>query len=212
MSEHEHHHEEHQHEEHHDHQGHDHGGGGHAHHHHGNFKELFLKSLPIGLIIMILSPMMGVTLPFQFTFPYSDILVAILSTILLVYGGKPFYQGAVDEFKQKAPGMMALVSLGVSVSFFYSIYAVIARYTMDTHVMDFFFEFASLILIMLLGHWIEMKAIGDAGDAQQSLAELVPKDAHVVLEDEKIETCPVADLEVGDLIRVQAGKISRRMA
>ncbi len=206
MSEHEHHHEEHQHEEHHDHQGHDHGGGGHAHHHHGNFKELFLKSLPIGLIIMILSPMMGVTLPFQFTFPYSDILVAILSTILLVYGGKPFYQGAVDEFKQKAPGMMALVSLGVSVSFFYSIYAVIARYTMDTHVMDFFFEFASLILIMLLGHWIEMKAIGDAGDAQQSLAELVPKDAHVVLEDEKIETCPVADLEVGDLIRVQAGE------
>src|SRR5699024_3327291 len=93
--------------EHHDHEGHDHHdhGGGHEHHHHGNFKELFLKSLPLGIIIMVLSPMMGVTLPFQFTFPYSDILVAVVSTILLVYGGKPFYQGAMDEFKQKAPGM-----------------------------------------------------------------------------------------------------------
>src|SRR5690625_4843238 len=191
--------------EHHDHEGHDHGGG-HEHHHHGNFKELFLKSLPLGIIIMVLSPMMGVTLPFQFTFPYSDILVAIVSTILLVYGGKPFYQGAMDEFKQKAPGMMALVSLGVSVSYLYSIYAVVARYMTNEHVMDFFFEFASLILIMLLGHWIEMKAVGDAGDAQKALAELVPKDAQVVLEDDSIETRPVADLKVGDIIRVQAGE------
>lgn len=82
---------------------HNHGGGGHEHHHHGNFKELFLKSLPLGIIILVLSPMMGITLPFQFTFPYSDIIVAILSTILLIYGGKPFYQGAVNEFKQKLP-------------------------------------------------------------------------------------------------------------
>jgi len=186
---------------------HDHGGGGgHEHHHHGNFKELFLKSLPLGIVILILSPMMGITLPFQFTFPYSDVLVAILSTILLVYGGKPFYQGAIDEFRQKEPGMMALVSLGVSVSYLYSIYAVVARYTMGTEVMDFFFEFASLILIMLLGHWIEMRAVGNAGDAQQALAELVPKDAQVVLEDDSIETRPVPELEVGDIIRVQAGE------
>ncbi|MDT9151291.1 heavy metal translocating P-type ATPase, partial [Escherichia coli] len=76
---------------------------GHEHHHHGNFKELFLKSLPLGIIIMLLSPMAGFDLPFQFTFPYSDIVVAILSTILIIYGGRPFYQGAVDEFKQKEP-------------------------------------------------------------------------------------------------------------
>ncbi len=202
------HHEGHDHHKHHDHGEHVHHdhGGGHHHHHHGNFKELFLKSLPLGLIIMVLSPMMGVELFFQFTFPYSDILVAVLATILLVYGGKPFYQGALDELKQKAPGMMALVSLGVSVSYLYSVYAVIARYTMGEHIMDFFFEFASLILIMLLGHWIEMKAVGDAGDAQQALAELVPKEAHVVLEDDSIETRPVADLEVGDIVRVQAGE------
>ena len=193
---------------HHDHHaGHDHSGhGGHDHHHHGDFKEIFLKSLPMGIIIMILSPMMGISLPFQFTFQYSDILVVLLSTILYIYGGKPFYMGAIDEFKEKAPGMMALVTLGISVSYFYSVYAVIARYVTGEHVMDFFFEFASLILIMLLGHWIEMKAVGEAGDAQKALAELVPKDAHVVLEDDSIETRPVADLQIGDLIRVQAGE------
>lgn len=194
--------------QHHDHHaGHDHSGhGGHDHHHHGNFKELFLKSLPLGIIIMLLSPMAGFDLPFQFTFPYSDIVVAILSTILIIYGGRPFYQGAVDEFKQKEPGMMALVSLGLSVSYLYSIYTVIASYVTGEQIMDFFFEFASLLLIMLLGHWIEMKAIGEAGDAQAELAKLVPKDAHVVLEDDSIETRPVADLKVGDLIRVQAGE------
>ena len=189
------------------HAGHDHSGhGGHDHHHHGSFKELFLKSLPLGIVIMLLSPMYGFELPFQLTFPYSDIVVAILSTILIIYGGRPFYQGAVDEFKQKEPGMMALVSLGLSVSYLYSIYAVIITYVTGEHVMDFFFEFASLLLIMLLGHWIEMKAIGEAGDAQAALAKLVPKDAHVVLEDDSIETRPVADLKIGDLIRVQAGE------
>ena len=195
-------------DQHHDHHaGHDHSGhGGHDHHHHGSFKELFLKSLPLGIVIMLLSPMYGFELPFQLTFPYSDIVVAILSTILIIYGGRPFYQGAVDEFKQKEPGMMTLVSLGLSASYLYSIYAVIITYVTGEHVMDFFFEFASLLLIMLLGHWIEMKAIGEAGDAQAALAKLVPKDAHVVLEDDSIETRPVADLQVGDLIRVQAGE------
>ena len=193
-----------QHQEHH--AGHDHSGHNGHDHHHGNFRELFLKSLPIGIIIMLLSPMAGFDLPFQFTFPYSDIVVAILSTILIIYGGRPFYQGALDEFKQKEPGMMALVSLGLSVSYLYSIYAVIITYVTGEHVMDFFFEFASLLLIMLLGHWIEMKAIGEAGDAQEELAKLVPKDAHVVLDDDSIETRPVADLKVGDLIRIQAGE------
>ena len=155
---------------------------------------------------MLLSPMHGFELPFQFTFHILILVVAILSTILIIYGGRPFYQGAVDEFKQKKPGMMALVSLGLSVSYLYSVYAVIITYVTGEHVMDFFFEFASLLLIMLLGHWIEMKAIGEAGDAQAALAKLVPKDAHVVLEDDSIETRPVADLKIGDLIRVQAGE------
>lgn len=196
-SEHEgHHHHSHDHSEH----------GHHGHHHHGNFKEIFFKSLPLGLLILLMAPMMGIELPFQFTFPYSDLLVTGLATILLYYGGKPFYQGAIAEFKEKKPGMMALISLGVSVSYFYSVYAVVMRYISGQHVMDFFFEFASLILIMLLGHWIEMKAVGEAGDAQQSLAELIPKDAHVILDDNSVELRPVESLITGDIIRVQAGE------
>ena len=185
----------------------DHGAmGGHAHHHHGSFKEIFLKSLPLGIAILLITPLMDIQLPFQIIFPYADVVAAVLATILYIYGGKPFYMGAKDEFNSKAPGMMSLITLGITVSYVYSVYAVAARYVTGEHVMDFFFEFATLLLIMLLGHWIEMKALGEAGDAQKALAELLPKDAHVVLEDDSIETRPVSDLQVGDVIRVQAGE------
>ena len=185
----------------------DHGAmGGHAHHHHGSFKEIFLKSLPLGIAILLITPLMDIQLPFQIIFPYADVVAAVLATILYIYGGKPFYMGAKDEFNSKAPGMMSLITLGITVSYAYSVYAVAARYVTGEHVMDFFFEFTTLLLIMLLGHWIEMKALGEAGDAQKALAELVPKDAHVVLEDDSIETRPVSDLQVGDVIRVQAGE------
>lgn len=185
----------------------DHGAmGGHAHHHHGSFKEIFLKSLPLGIAILLITPLMDIQLPFQIIFPYADVVAAVLATILYIYGGKPFYMGAKDEFNSKAPGMMSLITLGITVSYAYSVYAVAARYVTGEHVMDFFFEFTTLILIMLLGHWIEMKALGEAGDAQKALAELVPKDAHVVLEDDSIETRPVSELQIGDVIRVQAGE------
>ncbi|WP_422803283.1 heavy metal translocating P-type ATPase [Streptococcus sp. FT1-106] len=185
----------------------DHGAmGGHAHHHHGSFKEIFLKSLPLGIAILLITPLMDIQLPFQIIFPYADVVAAVLATILYIYGGKPFYMGAKDEFNSKAPGMMSLITLGITVSYAYSVYAVAARYVTGEHVMDFFFEFTTLLLIMLLGHWIEMKALGEAGDAQKALAELVPKDAHVVLEDDSIETRPVSELQIGDVIRVQAGE------
>lgn len=185
----------------------DHGAmGGHAHHHHGSFKDIFLKSLPLGIAILLITPLMGIQLPFQIIFPYADVVAAVLATILYIFGGKPFLMGAKDEFNSKVPGMMSLITLGITVSYAYSVYAVAVRYVTGEPVMDFFFEFTTLILIMLLGHWIEMKALGEAGNAQKALAELVPKDAHVVLEDDSIETRPVADLQVGDLIRVQAGE------
>ena len=199
MSHHNHH--EHNHHDHHEHHHH-----GHDHHHHADFKELFLKSLPLGLLILWMSPMMDIRLPFQITFPYSDIIVTILSTILLIYGGKPFFQGAIDEFKQKSPSMMALVSLGISVSYLYSVYAVVNRYLTNEHMMDFFFEFSSLILIMLLGHWIEMKAIQQAGDAQESLAQLLPKEVSVVLENDVIEKRSLEDVHINDILSVAAGE------
>ena len=180
--------------------------GGHAHHHHGSFKEIFLKSLPLGIAILFITPLMDIQWPFQIIFPYADVVAAVLATILYLYGGKPFYMGAKDEFMSKAPGMMSLITLGITVSYVYSVYAVAARYVTGEHVMDFFFEFSTLILIMLFGHWIEMKALGEAGNAQKALAELLPKDAHVVLEDDSIGTRPVSELQVGDVIRVQAGE------
>lgn len=183
-----------------------HGHGGHDHHHHGDFEQIFKRSLWIGIPILLLSPLMGLTEMGLISFPYSDIVAAVLATILLLYGGKPFFQGAWMEIKDRAPSMMALVSLGLGVSYIYSIYAVIATYTTGEPVMDFFFEFSSLVLIMLLGHWIEMEALGEAGDAQQSLAELLPKDAQVVNQDDSITSKPLNELKVGEIVRVQAGE------
>lgn len=188
------------------HAGHHGGGGGHMHHHHGNFKELFFKSLPFALVIMLISPMMGLKLPLQFTFNYSDIVASVLATVLLVIGGKPFYEGAWMEFKNKAPGMMALVAMGISVSYLYSIIAVIMRYTSNEQPMDFFFELASLILIMLLGHWLEMKAVMDAGDAEASLAKLLPKEAERLDSNGEVTKVAISDLKQGDIVRVQAGE------
>lgn len=193
-----------EHDHHHGHGGHGH--AGHDHHHHGDFGEIFKNSLWVGIPILLMSPLMGFTETGLISFPYSDIVVAILATILLFYGGKPFFQGGWQEIKNREPSMMALVSLGLGTSYIYSIYAVIASYTTGEHVMDFFLEFASLVLIMLLGHWIEMKALGEAGDAQQSLAELLPKDAQVVGEDGSITTKPLNELQVGEVVRVQAGE------
>lgn len=192
---HEHHHKHHHHDEHHDHSG------------HGDFKKLFLYNLPLGLIIMWISPMMGINIPFpfQFTFKYSDIIASVLALIILFFGGKPFFQGAVTEFKQKKPGMMALVSMGIGVSFIYSFYAVIMRYATKNEFMDFYFEFASLLLIMLLGHWIEMVALGKAGDAQKSLAKLLPKEANVIVNDQIFKK-EISQLNIGDVVRVQAGE------
>jgi len=196
-------HKHHEHDHNHDHGGHGHGGHDH---HHGDFEQIFKRSLWIGIPILLLSPLMGFTETGLISFPYSDIVVAVLATILLFYGGKPFFQGGWQEVKDGEPSMMALVSLGLGVSYIYSIYAVIATYTTGQHVMDFFFEFASLVLIMLLGHWIEMEALGEAGDAQQSLAELLPKDAHVVGEDDSITIKPLTELQAGEVVRVQAGE------
>ena len=191
------HHNHHDHHEHHDH---------HDHSHHGNFKQLFLISLIPGILLVLISPMMGMKLPFQFTFPYSDILAIVLATLLLFIGGKPFFSGLISEFKQKSPGMMSLVSLGLTVSYIYSVLAVILRYTSNVEVMDFFFEFASLVLIMLLGHWLEMKAVGKAGNAENSLLELLPKSARLVQSDNTIKEINISEIQVGDTLEVQAGE------
>ncbi len=121
---------------------------------------------------MVISQMGSLKLPLQFTFPYSDILALILTTILLFIGGKLFFQGALSEFKQKAPSMMALVAMGLAVSYGYSCFAIIHSYLSGQSQNELLFEFASLILIMVLGYWLEMRVVTQAGNAQESLAPL----------------------------------------
>ena len=180
---------------------------GHAHHH-GNFKVKFFVSLIFAIPIILLSPMMGVNLPFQFTFPGSEWVVLMLSTILFFYGGKPFLSGGKDEIAAKKPGMMTLVALGISVAYIYSLYAFyMNNFSSATgHTMDFFWELATLILIMLLGHWIEMNAVGNAGDALKKMAELLPNSAIKVMDNGQREEVKISDIMTDDIVEVKAGE------
>ena len=192
---HTHHHEEHEMHEHHG-------------HHHGNFKRKFFISLLFAIPIIILSPMMGIKLPFQFSFNGSDWIVLVLATVLFFYGGKPFLTGAKDELASKKPGMMTLVALGISVAYVYSLYAFYMNQfsNVSGHVMDFFWELATLILIMLLGHWIEMNAVGNAGNALKKMAELLPNKAIKVIDSEQKEEVSISEIEVDDIVEVKAGE------
>ena len=185
-----------------EHSGHDHSGHGTA------FKQKFIVSLFFGVPILFFAPMMGVTLPFQFTFPGSEWVVAILATVLYFYGGQPFLAGAKSELKSKNPAMMTLISLGISVAYIYSMYAFVMNTVLGSpvHIMDFFWELASLILIMLLGHWIEMEAISNAGNALQRMAELLPSDATVLLENGTTEDRSLKDIIIGDKVIIKAGE------
>lgn len=204
-----------QHQEHHNHsnhshnhhEGHDHGAMDHSAHG-GDFKKKFFVSLFLGIPIMLMAPMMGIELPFQFTFLGSEWVVLILGTILFFYGGMPFLKGAKMELEMKSPGMMMLISLGISVAYFYSVYAFVANNFLDStaHIMDFFWELATLILIMLLGHWIEMNAISNAGNALQKMAELLPNLATVIKEDGSTEEVALQEVKVGQKVLVKAGE------
>lgn len=174
--------------------------------HMGNFKQKFWFSLVLAIPIIFLSPMMGVDLPFQFTFPGSDWVVLILASILFFYGGEPFLSGAKMELKQKSPAMMTLIAMGISVSYFYSIYAFIMNKMMpQNHVMDFFWELATLIVIMLLGHWIEMNAVSNASDALQKMAELLPDKVKRLNKDGTEEEVSLKQVQENDHLVVRAG-------
>lgn len=190
--------------------GHHHTGHHHAGHDHSGHADLFRRkfwvSLVLALPIFVLSPMMGLSLPFQVTFPGSDWLVLLLATLLFLYGGQPFLSMAKDELKAKAPGMMTLIAMGISVAYIYSVYAFIVnlRAGHQNHVMDFFWELASLIVIMLLGHWIEMKAVSNAANALRALAALLPDQVTRVTAS-GTETLALSQVQVGDILRVKPG-------
>ena len=182
--------------------GHGHHGGGHGHHAGmiDDFKRRFYVVLVLTIPIMALSPMIQQWLNAAWSFPGSNYVLLVLSTIVFFYGGKPFLVGLVDEVRARTPGMMTLVAVAITVAYVYSVAIV---FGLDG--MDFFWELSTLILIMLLGHWIEMKSIMSASRELELLVQLMPADAHLVHGDHVMDV-KTDSLKAGDVILVKPGE------
>lgn len=181
--------------------GHDHS----AHHGHmiEDFRKRFWISLIITIPILILSPMIQHFLGLKETLRFAgdNYVLFGLSTFVFFYGGWPFLKGLFDELKKKQPGMMTLIALAISVAYFYSS-AVVFGVAGEV----FFWELATLIDIMLLGHWIEMKSVMGASKALEELAKLMPDEAHKIKEDGSTEDVKVTALEHEDKLLIKPGE------
>lgn len=190
-----------------DHQNHHHSHGGHSghHDHHAHmvedFKKRFYISLIITIPILILSPMIQMFLGVNWRFTGDMYILFALSTIVFFYGGWPFLTGAKDEIKDKSPGMMTLISLAIVVAYIYSSAAAFGLVGED-----FFWELATLIDIMLLGHWIEMRSVMGASKALEELAKLMPSEASVMNEKGEVKVVNITDLRQGDRVLVRPGE------
>nr|WP_246569321.1 copper-translocating P-type ATPase [Allobacillus halotolerans] len=166
------------------------------------FRNKFFIILVVTIPIMLLSPMIQSFMGVDWRFPGDLYIVAVLSTFVYFYGGWPFLKGAVDELKAKEPGMMTLIGTAISIAFFYSI-AVVFGFNGE----QIFWELATLVLIMLLGHWIEMRSINNASKALESLASLMPNTANRIKEDsDEIEEVKIDEIQSGDLLLVKPGE------
>lgn len=176
--------------------------GGHETHTSGiaDFKKRFYVVIILTVPIMLLSEMIQHWLNIHFSFPSSNYVLFFLSSVVFFYGGWPFLKGLVGEMKAKNPGMMTLVGFAISVAYIYSVATVFGLPGMD-----FFWELATLILIMLLGHWIEMKSVAGASRELELLVQLMPDDAHLVNGDE-IKDVKTASLQEGDMILIKPGE------
>jgi Cu2+-exporting ATPase len=192
------------------HDGHEHhdGHGGHDHTEHHkhmaeDFKRRFWISLVLSLPIIALAPLVQGWLGLKETLAFTgDSYVRFaLSVVVFFYGGWPFLKGLVDEVKQAKPGMMTLIGLAITVAFVYSS-AVVFGLPGKT----FFWELATLVVVMLLGHWIEMRSVIGASKALEELAKLMPSDAHRVKDDGQTEDVKVSDLEKGEKVLVKPGE------
>jgi len=189
------------------HQGH--GGSGHGGHssHHArmvaDFRRRFFVSLAATVPILALSPMIQGALGVQevLTFAGDRLVLLAFSSFVFFYGGWPFLKGLVDEVKESSPGMMTLIALAIIVAY---VYSSIVALGLEGKV--FFWELATLIDIMLLGHWIEMRSVMGASRALEELAKLVPKEAHKLAEDGSSSDVPVSDLVEGDLVLIKPGE------
>ncbi|GAB2024665.1 heavy metal translocating P-type ATPase [Lactovum odontotermitis] len=171
--------------------------GGHMMHM-GNMSQKLKVAIAVMIPLLLISPIAGYTL---IKFPGSVILQLILGSVIFFYCGTPFFSGAKGELSARKPAMMMLITMGITVAYVYSVYASIMILTgWDKNAMNFWFELSTLIVIMLIGHLIEMRAIMSAGDALKDLASLLPKKAHLVKSGEDIE---ISSLKVGDVLLVK---------
>ncbi|MEY4150133.1 MAG: hypothetical protein RL555_737 [Bacteroidota bacterium] len=180
---------------------------GHTGKNHGNhtgmiadFKKRFYVVLALTIPIMLLSEMIQHWLKIHIDFPGSKYLLLTLSSVVFFYGGWPFLKGLVNEAKAKNPGMMFLIGFAISVAYIYSVAIVFGLQGMD-----FFWELATLILIMLLGHWIEMKSVAGASRELELLVQLMPSEAHKVTGQMIVEVKTEA-LNEGDIILIKPGE------
>src|SRR3972149_6924277 len=172
-------------------------GAEHADHtgHENLFRRKFWVSLILSIPVILYS--MGLKMP---EFPGSEWIAPVFAVVVFFYGGLPFLQMAVPEIKNRQPGMMTLISLAISVAFIYSVASLFLPGQAD-----FFWELVTLIDIMPLGHWIEMRSVRQASGALNALAKLMPDTAELILPDGSTETVRVNQLRTGDRLLVRPG-------
>jgi len=169
----------------------------------GDFRKRFWVSLALTVPVLLLTPMVQMFLGFSdsLRFPGDEYILFVLSSIIFFYGGWPFLIGIVAEFKAAQPGMMTLIAVAITAAYLYSSVVVFGLPGMI-----FFWEFATLIDIMLLGHWIEMRSVIGASRALTELARLMPSEAHKLMDEGSIEDVPLTELKINDLVLVKPGE------
>jgi len=165
-----------------------------------DFKKRFYVVLILTIPIVLLSTMIQKFIGVDWDFGGSKYILFVLSSVVFFYGGWPFFKGLVNEVKTKNPGMMFLIGFAITVAYIYSVAIVFGLKGMD-----FFWELATLILIMLLGHWIEMKSIAEASKELELLVQLMPSDAHMVMPD-MVHDVKTDTLKENDIILVKPGE------
>ncbi len=180
-----------------------HKGGDHHAHMVADFRKRFWISIGVTVPILVLSPMIQAFLGFKqaLGFPGDTYVLWALASFLFFYGGWPFLKGLFDELSEKHPGMMTLIAVAITTAYAYSSVVV---FGLAGKV--FFWELATLIDIMLLGHWIEMKSVMGASQALEELAKLMPSDAHKVLEDGSTKDVSIDELESGYRVLIKPGE------
>jgi Cu2+-exporting ATPase len=184
-----------------------HGGGKHASHHAmmiEDFKRRLLVSGALTIPILILSPMIQEWAGVSLRFPGDLLLLFLLSSIVFFYGGYPFYRGLYDELKARQPGMMTLIGVAIINAYAYSSVVVFGLFGISGKI--FYWELATLIDVMLLGHWMEMRSVMGASKALEELAQLMPSIAHKMMPDGEIADVPLEEITAGDRVVVKPGE------